>query len=176
MPTIRIARDGQTRSRIWDFRDEHFAAYPQASTRNNDHWDENAIVLYSENAQRNIIATARVVFDGPNGLPADAILPTRTRANLRRTGPIAEISKLAIAPGHQDLLRQYIRQFHHIARRRRIQTLLFICLAESVPVYRRLVGAKTIEPDIGHDYGCGEAFSLLTWDIHATETAMEVEE
>ncbi len=163
---LEISTSKNELQKIWQLRTaEYNKHYSEFSCNDDDSYDTDALVLYSKNQQGQLISTGRIVFDSPQGLPADSIIKAEV-SKLRKQGlHIAELSKLAISEEASGILHEYIQAFYKVAIQQNIDSLIFICKDSSAVVYRRLVGAKMLVKNIQYSYGTDFAFSLLEWRI-----------
>lgn len=170
---LKIATKENEFQKIWARREIEFTKYYPALTHEhfqNDIYDANAYVLYSENPEGEIISTGRLVFDGTFGLPADQVIKDEVD-KLRQQGlKIAESSKLAIASTKHGthILPFYFYTYYEIAVQYQIDSVIFIMCNQHIQAYKRFVDVSILVDDIGYSYGTQKTFSLLECRILET--------
>jgi len=163
---LEISTSNSELQKIWQLRTiEYNKHYSEFSCNDDDNYDTDALVLYSKNQQGQFLSTGRIVFDSPQGLPAETIVKAEVGKLRKQNLKIAELSKLAISDEASGILHEYIQTFYKVAIQQNIDSLIFICKDSSAVVYRRLVGAKMLVKNIQYSYGTDFAFSLLEWRI-----------
>lgn len=163
---LNIASDEAKLSRIWELREvEYSKVYPTITSFQDDVYDQESCVLYSENEDGSVISTGRVAFDGMLGLPSDDVAkPALDR--LRAAGKvIAEPCKFIISREANGALPSYLLTYYELGIGHGIDSLVFICRSKSNRFYQKVVGAEILVDDIGHSFGTNERVSLLEWDI-----------
>lgn len=152
--------------KIWELREvEYNKHYPGVTSFQDDVYDQDACVLFSENDEGEVISTGRVAFDSELGLPSDELIKPAVD-QLRASGKmIAEPSKFAISREAQGTLPSYMLTYYELGIGHGIDSLVFICRSKSNRFYQRAVGAEVLVNDIGYSYGTNERFSFLEWDI-----------
>ncbi len=171
---LNIVADESKLPQIWELRKvEYGKHYPGVSCFQDDVYDQEACVLYSENGEGEVISTGRVVFDGDVGLPCDELIKPAVDA-LRESGKvIAEPSKFAISREAQGALPNYLLTYYELGIANSIDSLVFICRRKSNRFYQHAVGAKVLVHDIGYRYGTNEPFSFLEWDVKQSKPFLE---
>lgn len=142
-------------------RAQQYGIYPSVTHNQDDTYDKNACVLYSQNSQGEVTSTGRIVFDSPLGLPADQLIKAEID-KLRQQGlVVAESSKFAITREARGILPAYFYTYYEIAAAYGIDSLIFIIRNKNVGLYQKTAGAQVLVDDIGYQYGTHYRFSLL---------------
>lgn len=174
---LKIATKEQEFQKIWARREIEFTKYYPALTHihfQDDVYDANAYVLYSESEEGEIISTGRLVFDGVFGLPADEVIHGEVD-KLRHQGlRVAESSKLAIASAKHGIhiLPFYFYTYYEIAVQYQIDSVIFVMATQHIQAYKRFVDVNILVDDIGYSYGTQKTFALL--ECRILETAATI--
>lgn len=152
--------------RIWRLRNaEYGKRYMGFSDSRSDNFDQSSCVLFSQAKAGDVLSTGRVVIDSPLGLPADEYIKPFID-KLRSKGLVlAEPSKFAISRRAGNILPLYLLTIYEIGMSLGIDSLIFIIWDKNVGLYKRIVDAKVLVPDIGFSYGTNNRFSLLECKI-----------
>lgn len=159
---LQFATEEQEFRKVWELREKEYRRlYPAVAHFQDDVYDSNACVLYSENGCGVLTSTARIVFDSPLGLPADELIKPEID-KLREQGlRVAEASKFAITKDAQGILPFYFYTYYEVAVSYGIDSLIFIIRDKNIGLYQRTAQAKVLLSDIGYCYGTNFRFALL---------------
>ena len=163
---LQVADERGELDRIWKLRSKAYGKrYLGFSESNRDNFDKESCVLYSQDKVGNIVSTGRVVLDSPLGLPADEIIKPAVDALRAKGLVLAEPSKFAISRKAGNILPVYLLTIYEIGLSLGVDSLIFIIWDKNVDLYKRIVDAKVLVPDVGYSYGTNHRFSLLECKI-----------
>ncbi|HPE60755.1 MAG: hypothetical protein KDI15_02520 [Thiothrix sp.] len=159
---LRVASEDTEFRHIRQLRQREFGRlYPAVVHTADDIHDAQACVLYGQSLTGRFTSTGRMVFDGPQGLPADALVrPEIDR--LRNQGlVVAESGKFVITREAGNMLRFYLHTYLELAQSCGVDSIIFIIRAKNVDLYRTTTCSRVLLADIGYHYGTSFRFALL---------------
>lgn len=167
-----IANSKADRKRIHQFgQKEYHKFYPKLKQCFQGKYDKNACILYTETSQGELISTARIVFDGSQGLPNDKLIKKHLDWQRAQGKRLMEVGEFVITDSTQGLLERYYRAFYEIALNNDIDYMLILVKQKDVAFHQSMIGAKVLVESNGHTYGSGHYFSYLEWSIKDTKPA-----
>jgi 2-polyprenyl-3-methyl-5-hydroxy-6-metoxy-1,4-benzoquinol methylase len=166
---LKVVTSGKQLDKIWQFRAKQYPKhYPNIGNFNNDKHDGNACILYSCNDLGELTSTARMVFDGPLGLPQESIL-ARQIGDLRLRGrKLLQVGRFIIAHKTQHLLKAYYRAFYQIATANSIDSMVIMVKSKDIAFHQRMMGDQLLSKDIGDSFGSDHQFVCFDWQLKNT--------
>lgn len=134
-----------------------------------DLYDEQAIILYGQDNFGRTNSTARLVKDGPLGLPEDQFFPPEIDEYRRNGKSLLELGRFIIDEGDVQLLKDYYRAFYNTAKSLHADMIIMAMKPKDVRLHQRLIGAELLEADMGVSYGGAVSLSCVSWDIANTK-------
>lgn len=147
---------------------EYKAVYPSIDVHADD-FDDAAIVFYTRDGQGQVNSTARLVIDGPLGLPEDRFFPPEV-AEYRREGKrLEELGRFIIRDGNRSLLKTYYQTFYLVSEALKVDVVLMAMKPKDVALHQRVMGARLLSPNIGVSYGGPYSLACVAWEIAQTK-------
>lgn len=149
-------------------RSSYSRLYPEVEIPEIDPFDASACVIYTCDQQRCALSTARVSFDGVQGIPERHLVPEIVAQYRQQATSFAELGRFVIDEQARGILKQYFRCFYYIARQLEIEVYLMFVQHKWIPFYRRLMRAEVVAdlPDV--TFGSGAQYSCMAWKINQT--------
>ncbi|MEZ5452571.1 MAG: hypothetical protein R3E93_07060 [Thiothrix sp.] len=168
---LQLACSGPEVARTCHFRrNEYRKIYPKVQVTEHDPFNNHAYVLYTSDADGNISSTGSLVMDSAIGLPEDGLFPAVVD-DYRRSGKrLMEIGRFVIR-GNLNLVKHYYKAAHAIAVRQGIDSLLMVIRQKDVLFHQKRLGAELLAEDVGEDFGSGQPFACMAWDVSKTTPA-----
>ncbi len=168
---LKIAKSNDEMKRIAELREAVFRSlYPELNDSCNDKHDESSLILYTENSQGKVISTARIVFDGKYGFPADEYAKQHIDERRERDLNMVEVSRFAISEEAKKLglLSIYYQAFYELCVENDIYSMIIVVNDKSVKFHKRRIGAKILVNCIDNIAGSQFCFSCMEWIVKET--------
>lgn len=162
---ICISVDSPTLNEIRKLRKKEYRDIYPTMDLDNDVLDESALTLYTRNNRGEINSTARLAVDGPHGFPEDDFLEDYREQGKR----MVEWGRFIIVGHDRKLLRSYYRTVFNLALNLNVDAIVMAMKPKDIKLHKRLVGLKTICPDMGINYGGPHSLACVVWEIEKTK-------
>ena len=167
-PDIERVQDEETLRQVRALRRRAYRRVYPAIDVDEDAYDAAALVLFARSVDGRIGSTARLVIDGPLGLPEDAWFPPRVAAWRREGVRLMELGRFVVEDGGPSLLKAYYRAFYTAAKQHRVDIVLMAMKPKDVSLHQRLMGARLLESDMGVSYGGATSLACMAWELQST--------
>lgn len=171
-PGIHIVQDRTSYREVTEFRERQYARHFDAVPNlRNDPFDRRAVIYYSRASDGTIASTARLAFEGPEGLPEENLV-SECLASRRRQGlKMAELGRM-ISKHHsfKGMLDIY-RLVYFTALLYCIDGIVLVVKQKQIRLYTEHLGAELLVENTGETFGSDAFFAALVWDIANTKQA-----
>lgn len=157
-------------SRVWNFRKHEYKTFfKDIDVFENDPYDNDALIFYTEDLQNNITSTGRLTFDGFTGLPQDPVFPAEVDEYRHRRLRLVELGRFIILEKNLTLLKAYYEAFYTISIAHNIHTIMMAMRQKDISFHKHMMGAKVLSNDMGITFGSKHTFACVAWEIEKTK-------
>ena len=167
---IKLANSPQELSRVWDFRKHQYKTFfKDIDTFEDDPYDEDALIFYTEDSQNNIVSTGRLTFDGFTGLPQDPVFPAEVDEYRQQSLRLVELGRFIILEKNLALLKAYYEAFYTISVAYNVHTIMMAMRQKDISFHQHMMGAKVLSDNIGVTFGSKHTFACVAWELKNTK-------
>ena len=155
--------------RIWTFRkNEYSKRYKEINEFRNDPFDDNAAIIYTEDANKNITSTGRLTFDSVSGLPENDVFPEAVNEYRTQGLNLVELGRFIITNSNMALLKAYYEAFYTVSMVNNVHFIMMVMRQKDVAFHQHMMGAELLSDDVGISFGSQHAFACVAWEIEKT--------
>lgn len=166
---LKVAKTQRDIERVEKFREEIFSKdYPALSNYHNDPHDAFSIIMYTENDDRIITSTARLIFDNPIGFPADDYANDILNKYRKKGIKMVEAGRLAISDEAKGAISLYYESFFALSVENNINSVIVVINKTHLNFYRNRLRAKVLVNNIENMNGSGLNFACVEWKLNKT--------
>ena len=169
-PRIRIVTNSDDYNRVIQFRHPHMKrCFPDISRPNHDPFDDNALVLFSENGNGQVSSTARLVFDGGDGLPDESVLSAHLHPSREKGERLVELGRFINQDQEVSLVKSYYRAFYFLSKTLKVDQIVMVMRQRNINFHVKKIGAQLLCFDTGVTFGSEYRFAVVSWSLANTK-------
>ncbi|MCH9638537.1 MAG: hypothetical protein K0U40_03485 [Betaproteobacteria bacterium] len=166
--SFKLVKDMPTYNRVKAFWHPIYQKlYPDVPQLDIDPGDQNALVLYRENATDEIRSSFRIALDCDQGLPEERFLAQHLLTRRKQGMKIGEFGRLVNVDSIFGLKECYC-SLYQIAKYIGIDTIVIVTSMQYENFYIKKIGAEQLCDDIGTTFGSDHVFGAFAWDLAKT--------
>ncbi len=169
---LKVAKTVRELKKIWAFRAREYGkVLPHISGFDNDPFDDDAAVLFSENAIGEITSTGRLAFDGSLGLPEERLVSDLIYEHRQAGLKLAEYGRVIINDDAKDgLIKQYFKAAYVIAANNGVDSIIVVSKRKDVSFYQGMIGVKLLSNNVNETFGGKDPYACIEWKIASTRS------
>ena len=157
-------------SRVWNFRKHEYKTFfKDIDVFEDDPYDNDALIIYTEDSQKNITSTGRLTFDGFTGLPQDPVFPDEVDEYRLRSLRLVELGRFIILDNNLALLKAYYEAFYTISIAYNVHTIMMAMRQKDISFHEHMMGAKVLSGNMGITFGSEHTFACVAWELKKTK-------
>lgn len=168
---VQVAKGRAQFKKVWAFRKREYSqTYPEISGFEDDSFDDHACVFFTENAEGEVISTARLVFDGPNGLPEELLISDLIASQRERGVRFAELGRFIISTEARGILTEYYKSFYQAAMANSVASIVMVMKQKDVRLHVKKMGVRLLASNLGVTFGSRHEYACVEWEMAKTKS------